>query len=155
LEARRNHRYGLPSEPRAAVRAAVVAAKNALNIIIAYFQKQQADSKFRLKAAGAHWHSENITGPIENCPLCDISMKDDPALQEELEALRSAGEAATRGFEDNINAIMASLVEAMPQSLRRLLDDALTSRPCADVKNDYRRMWKLSATPSISRDSKH
>jgi hypothetical protein len=36
---------------------------------------------------------------------------------------------------------MAALVEAMPQSLRRLLDDALTSRPCADVKNDYCRKF--------------
>ena len=39
----------LPNEPRAAARAAVAAAKSALDIAILYFQKEQADSKFRLK----------------------------------------------------------------------------------------------------------
>jgi AAA domain len=131
----------LPNESRAAARAAVVEARNALDTAIAYFRKQEADSKFRLKAAGAHWHDENITGSIENCPLCDISMKDNPALRQELEALRSAGEAATRGLQDNVNAIMATLEAAIPQHLRRLLDDTLTSQPRADVEKDYRRKF--------------
>jgi hypothetical protein len=131
----------LPNEPRAAARAAVVAAKNALDIAILYFQKQQADSKFRLKAAGAHWHNEHITGSIENCPLCDNSIKGNPALKQELEVLRSAGEAATRSLQDNINAIMAALEEAVPQNLRRFLDDTLTSQPRADVEKNYRRKF--------------
>jgi hypothetical protein len=131
----------LPNERRAAARAAAVAATSALDITISYFQKQQADSKFRLKAAGAHWHNENITGSIENCPLCDISMKDNLALKKELEALRSAGEAATRSLQDNINAIMAALEEAIPQNLRRLLDDPLTSQPRADLEKDYQRKF--------------
>ncbi len=131
----------LPSEPRTAARAAVVVAADALENAIAYFKKEQADSKFRLKAAGAHWHNENVTGSIENCPLCDISMKSNPALQQELEALRSAGEAATRGLHDNVNAIMATLEEALPQNLRRLLNEALTSQPRANVEKDYRRKF--------------
>ena len=94
----------LPSEVRKAARAAVAAAKTALDTAISNFQKQEADSKFRLKAAGAHWHNENATGPIENCPLCEASLEDNPDLKLELETLRSAGETATRGFQDNINS---------------------------------------------------
>jgi energy-coupling factor transporter ATP-binding protein EcfA2 len=131
----------LPNERRATARSAVVAAKNALDIAISYFRKQEADTKFRLKAAGARWHNENIIGPIENCPLCDISMKGNPALKQELEALRSAGEAATRGLQDNINAIVAALEEAVPQNLRRLLDGIFTSQPRADVEKNYRRKF--------------
>jgi SOS-response transcriptional repressor LexA len=129
----------LPNAPRAGARAAAAAAKVALDGAVAYFQKQQADSKFRLKAAGAHWHSENRTGPIDSCPLCETLLKDNPALQQELEALRSAGEAPTRRLEDNVNAIMTALAEAMPHDLRRLLGDALTSQPQGDMEKDYRR----------------
>jgi energy-coupling factor transporter ATP-binding protein EcfA2 len=131
----------LPNKPREATRVAVAEAKNALDVAIAYSQQQQADPKFRLKAAGAQWHNENSTGSIENCPLCDISMKDNPALQQELEGLRSAGEAATRRLQDNVNAIMATLEAAMPQNLRRILNDALTSHPRADLEKDYRRKF--------------
>ena len=131
----------LPNAPRAVARAAVTAANGALDTAIEYFQKQEADSKFRLKAAGAHWHNEYLAGPIENCPLCEASLKGNPALHQELEALRSAGEAATRRLEDNVNAIMAALAEAMPHDLRRLLGDALTSQPRADIQRDYRRTF--------------
>jgi hypothetical protein len=131
----------LPNEARAAARSAIVAGTNALDIAILYFRKQQADSKFRLKAAGAHWHDENITGSIENCPLCDTSMTGNPALKQELEALRSAGEAAMRGLEDNINAIMAALQGALPQNLRRFLDDTFTFQPRADVERNYQRKF--------------
>jgi hypothetical protein len=131
----------LPIAPRKAARAAIAVAKGALDLAIGHFHKQQADSKFRLKAAGAHWHNENLTGPIENCPLCEFSLKDNLALQQELDALRSAGEAATRRLEDNVNAIVATLVEAIPHDLRRLLGDALTSQPHADIEKDYRRKF--------------
>jgi hypothetical protein len=131
----------LPNEVRVATRSAVAAARNALDIATTYFQNQQADSKFRLKAAGAHWHDENITGSIENCPLCEISMKGNPTLKQELEALRSAGEAATRDLQDNINAIVAALREALPQDLRRLLDDTFTFQPRADIEMNYRRRF--------------
>jgi hypothetical protein len=100
----------LSNAPRAAARAAVTAAEGAL-AAVEHFQKQQADSKFRLKAAGAHWHNESLTGPIENCPLCEASLKDNLVLQGELDELRSAGEAATRSLEDNVNAIMTTLAE--------------------------------------------
>jgi AAA domain len=131
----------LPITPRVAARAAVTAAKDALDTAIEYFQKQQDDSKFRLKAAGAHWHNESETGPINNCPLCEASLKDNPALKQELEALRSAGEAATRRLEDNANATMALLADAIPDDLQHLLGDALTSRPCAGMEKDFRHKF--------------
>src|SRR5262249_35609108 len=119
----------LPNPLRAVARAAIAAAKGAIDTAVEYFQKQQADSKLRLKAAGAHWHNENVSGPVENCPLCEASLKNNPTLQQELETLRSAGEAATRRLEDNINAIMTALAQAVPNDLRRLLGDVLTSQP--------------------------
>jgi hypothetical protein len=63
------------------------------------------------------------------------------ALQEELEVLRSAGDAATRSLQDNVNAIMATLEAAVPQNLRHLLSDAVTSTPRADIEKDYRRKF--------------
>jgi energy-coupling factor transporter ATP-binding protein EcfA2 len=131
----------LPAAPRGAARNAITAAKAAMDTATKYFKKQQDDSKFRLKAAGAHWHNENLTGPIENCPLCEVSLKDNPTLQQELEALRSAGEAATRRLEDNVNAIMTALADAIPHDLRRLLGDTLTSQPRVDIEKDYRRKF--------------
>ena len=131
----------LPKDVRAAVRKAVANAEGALAKAVEYRQKQQADSKFRLKAAGAHWHNDNLAGPVENCPLCETSLKDDPGLQKELEALRSAGEAATRRFEDNVNAIMVALAEALPQNLQRLLGDALPRQPRSEMERDYRRKF--------------
>jgi recombinational DNA repair ATPase RecF len=126
---------------RAAARATVTAAKTALDDALKYFYKQQDDSKFRLKAAGAHWHNQSVEGPIEKCPLCEGLLLQNPTLKHELETLRSAGEAATRRLEDNVNAIMKGLAEAIPVELRRLLDDALTSRPRAEVEQDYRRRF--------------
>jgi energy-coupling factor transporter ATP-binding protein EcfA2 len=131
----------LPAAERVAARAAVTAAKEALDIAVDYFEKQEADSKFRLKAAGAHWHNENLSGPIENCPLCDVSLKDNSGLQHELETLRLAGEAATRRLEDNVNAIVATLADVVPHDLRHFLGDALTTQPCGDLKKDYRRKF--------------
>ena len=131
----------LPDQTRAGVRGAAGSAKQALDTAVAYFERQKGDSKFRLKAAGAHWHSENVVGPIENCPLCDLSLKGDSALRADLVALQSAGEAATRRLEDNMIAIMAALAEAIPESLRHFLGEPLSSEPRADTEKDYRRKF--------------
>jgi len=130
----------LPNESRAVARSAAKAAKSALIIAIENFQKQQADAKFRLKAAGAHWHNENVEGSIENCPLCNSPIVN-TALREELEGLRSAGEAATRSLQDNINAIMVALEAVIPQNLRHHLNDTLTCTPRADLERDYRKKF--------------
>ena len=81
----------LPSAHRVAARAAATAAEGTLDAAVKYFQKQQADVKFRLKAAGAHWHDANIDGPIENCPLCEVSLRDNAALKHELEGVALGG----------------------------------------------------------------
>ena len=131
----------LPEARRATARDAIAAARIALDTAVAYFEKQQDDSKFRLKAAGAHWHDENLTGLIENCPLCEASLKNSPTLHQELEALRSAGEVATRRLEDNVTAIIAGLADAIPRDLQHFLGGNLTSRPRADIEKDYRQKF--------------
>jgi len=128
----------LQGDSRVAARAAIARAEDELRVAAQYYEKQQTDSKFRLKAAGAHWHKENVDGPVETCPLCEASLKDNPALQGELVILRLAGEAATRRLEDNVNAILADLAAGIPQTLRRLLDDDLTSHPRSDMEKEYR-----------------
>jgi hypothetical protein len=77
-------------------------------------KKSQEDSKFQLKAVAAQWHVQHHTGAIVNCPLCEHELKDRKPLIEELESLRSAGSAAARAFDDNINAILASLNASVP-----------------------------------------
>ena len=131
----------LHNESRAAARTAITRAEEALGIALEYYQKQRTDSKFRLKAAGAHWHNKNVDGPVETCPLCDAVLKDNAILQQELMTLRSAGEAATRRLEDNINAIMADLAAGVPHDLRKLLDDGLTSQPRSNIEKEYRRKF--------------
>lgn len=131
----------LPNDARLIARRAMEEAAEALDDALAFFQQQQVDSKFRLKAAGAHWHGENFAGSIESCPLCGASLDANPSLQSELQALAMAGEAATRRLEDNLNAIGAALTKAVPRDLQRLLGDPLTSRPRADMEKDYRRRF--------------
>jgi hypothetical protein len=131
----------LPKNVRAAIRHAATTAETELTTSVQYFEKQQADSRFRLKVYGAHWHSENVDGPIDNCPLCSSSLQNNRALQAELEALRSAGEGATRSLEDNINSIIAALASALPKDLRRLLDDTIPQQPQAAMAADYRQKF--------------
>jgi hypothetical protein len=131
----------LPPEDRTAARAAILAAETSLDVALAYFQKEQTDSRFRLKAAGAHWHDENVIGSVEDCPLCSLSLRDHASLQSELEALRSASEAATRSLRDNVNSVVTTLEQAVPQSLRRFLNDEVTRHPRADAERDYRRTF--------------
>ena len=79
-----------------------------------------ADSKVQLKALAAKWHSDHIAGAVTNCPLCEQGLTNVPSLADELEALRAAGNAAARTFDDNLNAILAELEEATPVAMRTI-----------------------------------
>ena len=105
---------------RIKLREAIVAGQQALREALGFFDKDQSDHRFRLKATGARWHAEHGgDGSIVSCPLCTASLADKPALQRELEELHFAGEAATRRLEDNLNAISVELERVVPQPLKR------------------------------------
>jgi len=129
----------LDTTTRAKVLEAIISGRQALDAALEFFRKEQTDNRYRLKSAGAQWHAEHEgDGSIETCPLCMHSLKDKPSLQKELDELRSAGVAATRRLDDNVNAISVELEKAVPQPLKRYLSDALTRTPKAALLAEIR-----------------
>ena len=102
------------------VNEAIASAHTKSKEAVRLLEKGTADSKFQLKALAAKWHSDHITGAVENCPLCEQELANTPVLVDELEALRAAGDAAARTFDDNLNAILAELEEATPVAMRKI-----------------------------------
>ncbi len=119
---------------------ATATAHEALGSAVDFHQREQADNRYRLKAMGARWHSDHggASEEIADCPLCTHSLVANPTLRQELQDLQSAGEAATRRFADNLNAINAGLENALPQALRRYLSDPLTGTPQSALLQDLR-----------------
>jgi hypothetical protein len=93
---------------------AIAVARESAGDSLELLKKSKDDSKFQLKAVAAQWHVQHHTGAIVNCPLCEHELKGCQSLIVELESLRSAGSAAARAFDDNINAILVSLNASVP-----------------------------------------
>ncbi len=114
---------------RQQLNAAVYNAEAALEEAIALDQRAQRDTRLQLKALGAHWHETHATSAeLTNCPLCE-KLLDDLSLKAEMEALRRAGSAARRQFVDNLNAIRAALITAVPSSVTPRLTALATLTP--------------------------
>jgi hypothetical protein len=94
--------HALDEEPTKRLSAAIATARGKAEEAVRLLEKSPQDSKFQLKAVAAQWHAQHKFGAVENCPLCDHDLKAVPSLVRELEALRSAGNAAARTFEDNL-----------------------------------------------------
>lgn len=127
----------LPEASRTAIAAKLAEAKAELASAIAYHEKAESDSRYRLKAANAQWHAEHGGGAIEDCPTCAHSLMDKPELKAELAALQSAGEAATRKLSVNMTTIMADLEKALPLNLRRFLSEGAPNTPRADLSAEF------------------
>jgi energy-coupling factor transporter ATP-binding protein EcfA2 len=124
----------LPAATRTVLRDALAVGQTSLGTALDFHARGQADSRYRLKAAGAQWHAQHGgDGAITSCPLCVHDLQDKPELQKELTALRSAGEAAARQLTDNVNAISAALEKAVPQDVKRYLSDSLPNTPRASL----------------------
>jgi AAA domain len=150
----------LPKEDREDVRSAVAEAGKTLHTAVAYFQKQQADSKFRLKASGAHWHiNPRLTAAPVVAKLSTLTTKKivgvlynagktGGAQSSEMEIVEMGGEAA-------ITMIMSAakgLVEvdghsAEPQALDKQFLIIGDSLPLKDAEK------KLDGCPVIAEDS--
>jgi energy-coupling factor transporter ATP-binding protein EcfA2/SOS-response transcriptional repressor LexA len=125
------------------VKIAIASVRAKSEEAVRLLEKGVADSKFQLKALAAKWHSDHRTGAIENCPLCEHELTDTPSLVDELEALRAAGDAAARTFDDNLNAISTELEEATPVAIRRIGAELLKLEPRARVTEDLREAFIL------------
>lgn len=106
----------LDEETIALLERAADEADSALREALQLNERSQTDTRLQLKALGAHWHELHRGTELTDCPLCDEPLKDG-GLREEIEALRRAGEAATRKLADNLNAIEAQLNGAIPTIL--------------------------------------
>lgn len=105
------------------IQASIFAVRQGAKEALEMLERSESDDRFRLKAMAATWHASHVDGDVSHCPLCSELLKS-PALKQELEALRLAGEAATRTFEDNIWIIVEKLAAALPAKLRNsALDD--------------------------------
>lgn len=131
----------LPEQVRQDLAQAVRNAKTTLAAAIEFHEKAQSDRRYRLKAAAARWHVEHNSGPIDECPTCKHSLKDRPELQAELDALKTAGEAATRTLSDNVIKILAELEAAVPQSMQRYFSDEISSEPRSEIVKNFKDIF--------------
>jgi AAA domain len=134
-------RRDVAADGLSSIKTAVAEARAAVAECLNLFEKSEIDTKFRMKAVAAQWHAQHHGGNIVDCPLCDNELTAGKPLIAELEALRSAGSAATRLLEDNENAIIASLNAALPSTLKHVTDEVLAWEPrkalIADLKQGF------------------
>jgi energy-coupling factor transporter ATP-binding protein EcfA2 len=122
----------------ATVKDAIAAARKAAVESTHLLLRSSDDSKFQLKAVAAQWHAQHQSGKIINCPLCEHELTESVALVKELESLRSAGSAAAKTFDDNLNTILTELNRSLPPSQNHLNRDILASEPRKDLVADLR-----------------
>ena len=121
--------------------AAISTARSRAEEAARLCDEAKKDSKFRLKAVAAQWHSQHMAGAVNNCPLCDHDLTARQSLSHELEALKSIGRAAAREFQDNLNSISAELESSCPASLRAFGDEVLAWEPRAQLIKDIRERF--------------
>ncbi|MGR4931405.1 AAA family ATPase [Bradyrhizobium sp. CAR08] len=125
----------LSLQAAASLEVAINTARSSLDEALVLLRKSQLDTKFQLKAIGAHWHEENLGGIVADCPLCSTPLSD-LVLKAELEELRKSGDAARRAFADNTNAIVLRLNEATPAELQKFDLDLLALEPRRSLIDD-------------------
>jgi len=128
---------------KASLQQAIVSARIELQEAIELQRRSDEDTKFQLKAVAARWCEQHGLEKIEDCPLCTKALDTDDALIAELNALRAAGAAATRAFDDNINTSTAKLRAAVPPSLQRYGEDILALDPPEAIAADIRSTFVL------------
>lgn len=126
----------LDDERISTMTSAISSARASATENLELLKKSRGDSKFQLKAVAAQWHAEHHVGPIANCPLCEHAFKGHEPLAEELESLRSAGRAAARTFDDNVNAILTDLNASVPAQQRHINKALLSWEPRRELVAD-------------------
>lgn len=137
----------LTAEVTARLLSAADKAELALTEAVALDERAKNDTRFQLKALGAHWHEAN-QGAVElaNCPLCE-KILDNLALKAEMEALRRTGEGATRRLTDNLNAIQAALTGVVPPAVAPRLAEIAALVPRRALISELEAL--LAAKPRV------
>lgn len=130
---------GFDEEATNRVRAAIETARNSGHEALQFLEKSSKDSRYQLKALAAQWHKEHKKGPVHECPLCEQDISPLTTLTQELEALRSAGDAAARKFDDSLNVIIKQLDSALPASVRKNGSEILALAPRASLIDGIRQ----------------
>ena len=112
--------------------ASINSAKATLATAISWHNKQQADTKFRLKALAAqsyimpHEHNENT-----DCPLClsALSTEEQKKLAAELAELKNQAESAERKIDDVCRSIEAELTALLPSAIKQHRDTLVAMDP--------------------------
>lgn len=125
------------------VEAAMQRARAAAAECLELARKSAADSRYQLKAVAAQWHMQHHSGEVANCPLCEHDLAENRPLKDELESLRTAGSAAARLFDDNINAIITELNSAIPKNQTSINGELVSWEPRNSLVNDIRNMFVL------------
>ena len=119
----------LSEEVSARLLSAADQAEAALSEAVALDVRSQNDTRFQLKALGAHWHESKWgAAELSDCPLCEKPLNN-LTLKTEIDALRRIGEAATRQFADNLNALQAALMAVVPTTVAGKLAEFLVLVP--------------------------
>ncbi len=123
-------------------------AEAALAEAIALDTRAQSDTRLQLKALGAHWHEANKgAAELTDCPLCEKRL-DNQALKTEIQALRKVGEAAARQLTDNVNAIQAGMIAAVPPAVKPKLPELAVFAPRQRLLSDLEA--RLTAKPRVN-----
>ena len=140
----------LDEESSKVVTTSIAIARKKGEEAVQLLEKSLKDPKFQLKAVAAQWHSKYKSDDIEvkNCPLCDRELKTIPLLAKELEKLRSAGDAAARKFDDNLNAIIIELNSSLPESLKKYSSEILSYKPQTKLVEDLRQTFMTTESYS-------
>lgn len=128
----------LDADKKQDVLGAIEAAQTSGDEAIQLLEKSNEDTRFQLKALASQWHEQHKTGPIENCPLCDNKLQSNPNLCQELEELRSAGDAAARTFQDNLNTILSDIEDIIPAAFKKFTIDNLAWDPKTKIDKELR-----------------
>jgi len=128
----------LNDETKIKLATVVSTARERAEEAVALLARSSKDSRFQLKVVAARWHHNHHTGMIDNCPLCEHPLKDDPSLAQELELLRAIGDPAARTFDDNLRSIISDLNEAVPASIRPHAAGALALEPRKKLESEIR-----------------
>ncbi|WP_213803132.1 AAA family ATPase [Granulicella sp. dw_53] len=126
-----------------AMEAAIGRARSSADECLELFAKSGNDTKFQLKAVAAQWHAEHHGGAIMSCPLCEHDLAESKLLSNELEALRSAGSAAARRFDDNVNAIIADLNSSIPSTQKHIAADLISWEPRKALAGEIEQAFVL------------
>lgn len=112
---------------------AVRRAEQAITEALESHRKAQADARYVMKARAAAWHAKHSEASIDKCPLCEHAFEEGSPLKGELEALRTAGQAALRDLASNLLDASSKLIKSVPSAVARFLQGSGERTPCASL----------------------